>query len=145
MPYSTVALVQSEFRSLDISATTAVTTTDVNGFITETDALIDSYLSRYILPISSVTALAILQMISRQLVACRVRDILEVKNIEVKAAEQGGRGGCNREELMKMLDKIKSGSLILPEADVDKSMLGMASGNTDNDIEPFFERDKAQW
>lgn len=149
MPYSTVALVVAEFRTLDISATTAITTSDVNGFITETDSVIDGYIgSRYTTPIDSGTSplsFAILQMISRQLVALRIKEILEVKNVSKEAARQDVRGGLSRADLYKMLNDIKGGSIVLSDALLAAGGSHMSSFNATNSIEPFFKRDTNQW
>ena len=149
MPYSTVALVQSEFRVLDVSATTSVTTDDINGFITETDALINAKVGvRYSTPVlvgTSPNSFAILQMISRKLVALRVRDILEVKNLTDTAAQQDVRGGLSKKDLMKMLDDIANGSLILDDSTVKNNGVTMSSFNSENSEEAYFKKNVDQW
>jgi len=85
MAYTTVAKVQSMFRAIEFAAATgseqtetAVTTEDVDEFILEADAEIDSKLVKfYTVPITGTEALKIVGQISKYKVAHVIKTILE--------------------------------------------------------------------
>jgi len=88
MAYTTVALVKAMFRGIDINPTTgdeqldtAVTTEDVDQFILEADAEINSKLyDYYTTPVTGANALIVLGTISKYKVAHVIKTILEMTN-----------------------------------------------------------------
>jgi phage gp36-like protein len=150
MPYATVADITSEFKDIDFSASNAaVTTTEVEKFLTETDALINATVAnRYTTPITGTISLLIVKKIEIDIVCCRVAKILNLKkevptpnNSIVQEMNYGA--ACKKSE--KLLEDISSGGLELPDAPVSDSSPGISSYNADNNILPIFERDTKQW
>ena len=145
MPYTTVPLVASEFKSLTISASTTVTIAETDEFISQHDALIDARLgARFVTPITGAEALKIVKMISTGLTVCRVQDILQVRTGSQKTDKDlVSPKVCKNAE--RWLDDIVNGRLTLKDATLLSTADGWASGNLDNSVEPFFERTLDQW
>lgn len=147
MAYSTSTEVQSDFKNLVFSTTTLVTTADVEGFITEADALINSYVGqKYTTPITAVgDALNLMKLCSRTLVRDRIKQIMEVKQLQNTTANQETRGGFGTSNVMKLLEKIAKGELKL--ADAAELIEGGAfySSNYACDVEPVFRKDCKDW
>lgn len=149
MPYSSVAQIQGEFRSLSIGSSTAITTAETEEFIAEADALIDSKVGlRYLVPISSVNSpksFLIMRMISRKLVSYRIKDILEVKGSAEPQTNQVVRGDLSRKDLLQMLEDIAKGKMILEDATVASTSQGLSSFAVENCEEQFFKKNTDQW
>lgn len=147
--YSSVANIRSEFRSLDIGTDTAITTLEVQDFIAEIDSLINSIVGlRYIVPIveaNSPNAFKLLRMISRKLVAMRVKDILAVKDAASVALNQDTRGDFSKSDLMKMLKEISAGLIKLDDAVALSTAQGLTSFNFENREKPVFKKNVDQW
>lgn len=147
MPYyTTAAEVEAEFKDITFTATTNVKNTDVDGFINEFDAVIDSFVStRYVTPVSNLTqGFTLLKALCRALTANRIKAILEaVKQSGTKEIFQTVRSGFTTNEVMKMLERISSGEVAL--VGVAPLTGGNDSYTRANDIEPVFEKDKQQW
>jgi phage gp36-like protein len=149
MAYSTVAQISAEFRNITIAATgTAIVTADVNEWIAEADALINSFVGkRYTTPITvaaNPNSFYILRMISRELVAARIIKVLRVKNAASGNNDQDVRKD-DSDRVLKMLKDISNGDLELPDATVTTSGQGISSFNVSNAKEPFFDKDIDQW
>lgn len=147
MGYATLENVQSEFKDMVFTSTTTVTDADVNEFLAEADAYINSTLSkRYEVPIaeSYADARLILRMYSRLLVAERVRKILAVKQETNSGANQQVRGMMSTADIIKDLKSY---------ADGEKDLTGVDSNSGQNPfsatagfgVEPVFKKDKVQW
>lgn len=146
MAYSTFAEVAAEFKQQTFDATSNVTDTDVTNFIVEADALIDSYVGmKYSVPVTAGAGLNLLKMLSRNLVANRVKGILEVKQENARDANQNIRSGLSTPEILKILTNIRDGNLSLEGATSLIVAGGFYSYNYANDVKPVFEKDTKQW
>jgi phage gp36-like protein len=149
MTYATTTDIQSEFKSLPLSASSAVTTTEVEKFLEETDAIIDTFLAaRYTLPITGTKSLLVLKKIEIDFVAYRVAKILNLKK-EVPLPDENiiqelNEGAAYRES-KKLLDGLFTGKMLLPDESPKTSGSGMSDYNSANSVEPIFERDTKQW
>jgi len=148
MAYATSAHISSEFKDITFSASTKVTDTEVDRFIEEADAEIDSVLSkRYVTPITGSVSLILIRQISIWLVAQRVKDILVVKT-GVKGSDQGNlRNDDIRldRKAKNMLQDIVNEKLDLVDATFLDSSGGVSSYNVDNNIGHVFDRESNQW
>lgn len=80
MAYCTSTEIQSEFRDITFSSSSAVTTADVTSFIDQASAFIDSLLSsQFIVPITGTESLKVIKNICVWLVADRVSNILRLQ------------------------------------------------------------------
>lgn len=84
--YCTYQQVQSEFPSLDVSGTPAITSTEIDRFIEEESQVIDDHVGkRYTLPIIGVGALIRLRKICIDLVSYRIAKILRITPLDVSS------------------------------------------------------------
>jgi hypothetical protein len=144
MAYAEVTDVQSEFKGITFSTTTAVTTAKIEDFICQADAYINSRIGFiYITPVTSGEALEVLKEISIKLVAHRVKKILEVKTGGT-VVDQGAVAN-DRAEAMAMLKEIVEKKMILIGADLASSSGGINSYASDNSEEYVFEKGVDQW
>lgn len=145
MAYTTSAAVASEFKKITIDANSAVTSTEVDEFISQTDAMIDGVIqARYTVPVSASEALKILKTISTAFVAKRVADIMKLKTGEVEK-EQEPKFDTLYYHAKKMLEQIRKGELILSGAQSSTSHQGVKSFNVDNSIEHTMKKGIDQW
>lgn len=149
MAYSLNTDVAIEFKNMTFTLTSFVTTADVDTFITQMDALIDSYVgAKYVVPITAdASALALMQLFSVTLVADKIKKILEVKQDTNKDANQDVRGAYGTREVMSALLAIKKGEMVVSGATL---IAGSGSGvifsnNIANEVEPEFEKSLEQW
>lgn len=146
MAYTTFAEVAAEFKQQTFDATSNVTDSDVSQFIVEADALIDSYVGmKYTVPVTAGAGLNLLKMLSRNLVANRVKGILEVKQETSRDANQNVRSGLSTPEILKILSNIRDGNLSLEGATSLIGAGGFYSYNYANSVEPVFKKDEKQW
>lgn len=149
MSYSSAVDIQSEFKSsTTFSATTAVTDTQIAGFIAQADALIDSRIGlKYRLPISDAAALLILKNISIAMVAERARDIMKVMtgNAETSQQTRPKGGMTSPTSPWAMLDAIVCGNMILGGAPLVSSVDGVSSGTVVDSVEMEMDVDRVQW
>ena len=144
MAYSTTTDVASEFKNITISATSALTTTEVTEFIVQADAYIDSRLGlKFTVPITGAESLKIVKRLSIWLVASRMKEIYKVKTgaVLVDQGETGDLGKMAREEL----DKIIKNELLLSDATLLSSANGVKSFSNDNGEEYTFQRNRDDW
>lgn len=145
MAYCTVDHVAGEFKSVSFSTTTAITTSEVERFIAEEDAYINSRLSkRYETPITGAEALLIVRKISIGLVAGRVQRIMKVKTAE-EPTNQDGQSLDLGAGAKKMLEMIVNDEMRLPDNDLATTHQGIQSFNVDESVEPVFEQGVDQW
>ena len=145
--YCTTADVQSEFKNLQLDTTTAVSTADVSGFITQAEALVNSYAgNRYLLPIDSGSeGFQILKMISIAIVADRIRAIMEVKT-SGKDAAQTVRRLMDSKAILQMLKDIYSGDIeLVGGVALINNGSPLYSENVAQNVKPFFRMNKNQW
>lgn len=150
MSYATVSDITSEFRELTVTTTSPITTAEVERFLLEADALIDTKLSnRYTVPIvSGSVSLVLLRKIEIDIVAYRIASILNLKKevpLPDKTILQDLNYTASYKVSMKLLDDLFSGKILLPDATIKTDSSGFADYNYANDIGPIFERDTKQW
>lgn len=149
MAYATYTDVASEFKDITFSSTTKVTDSEVTEFISQAEAHINGVVSkRYTVPVvlaSAPISFAVLKQISIYMVADRVREILQVKQIGVEELKQGARPPNGRKEALAMLRDIVDGNIRLYDATLATAHDGVKSFNVDEDIEHFFDATIDQW
>lgn len=147
MSYAEIEEIQSEFKNLTFTDTTLVSISDVESFILQANALINSYVAkRYTLPISCKTeGFQFLKMLAIGIVAERVRAILEVKQATNKDGAQNPRRPLDMANVMKMLKDIAEGNAPLVGVDVPAAGTGLYSENSANDVVPEFNKNSTQW
>lgn len=123
MAYCEVSDVISEFKDLDVNASTSVTLTEIQDWIDEDASLINSYISkRYTVPVveaDSPMSFEVLKMINRLLVYKRVHDVLKIKT-GVKEVNQS-TSKSRYEKAWKILKGIACGDLDLTDASTSES------------------------
>lgn len=148
MSYTTSTLVQAEFKSIVFSTTTLVALADVVQFIVEADALINSFVGmKYEVPVTAGTdALELLKLFSNTLVADRIKKIMEVKqSAQNTSANQDVRGAYSSRDVMKQLEAIKKGDLLLSGATPLVSAGGLFSQTESDDRCRTFHKDCRDW
>lgn len=145
MAYCTNSDVSSEFKDITFSGTTVITNTEVDGFIAQADAFIDSYLStKYEVPITGSISLLVLKTISITLVKARLLSIMSVKTPQDKT-KQDPDGPTLRDFAMKMLKDIKSGIIPLVDAIAVSTDDGLSSFLMNETVSYDFETEKDSW
>ena len=149
MSYTDVDLVKSEFRSLEVTANSAVSESDVETFIAQSENYINAKIGhRYQLPITKVSnpvGHSILSLIATYMVVCRIKRVLEVKNV-VREADQIVKNVDYCKEAKDMLDEVVNGKLTLPDSPVAAdSTGGVDSFNVQNDTPYDFKTSGKQW
>lgn len=145
MAYTTKTAIQSEFKDITFDTSTAVTSTDVNEFISQEEALLEAEIAAiYLTPITASGSLPIMKNLSTMRVKARILDILYVKTGNPDVDQGSGAEGI-RENVQKILDKIKDKILILPGATLAESSGGVKSYVSANSVTHLFERDTDQW
>lgn len=148
MAYCTVADVQAEFKNVSFGTGTNVTSAAVTKFITEADALINSYVgARWVTPITGdADALALMSLYSRTLVSTRVRGILaNLQQTNTDANQQVKSDGFSAKDVMLGLEAIKQGQIQLSGATLLLDNAGFTSNNYQNGIQPSFNKGVKQW
>lgn len=145
MAYSVLTDIESEFKDVTFSSTTAVTDDDIDGFIDQADAFIDSSISsRYEVPVTGSSSLLVLKTISILLVKARVLSILSVKTPQDKT-KQDPDGPTLRQQALDMLKAIKNGSLLLTDAVLTSTDGGLTSFLINEDITYTYPVDQDVW
>jgi phage gp36-like protein len=148
MAYSTSSDVSGDFKNLTFASGTGfITSEDVDAFILEADALINSYVGqKYSVPVTaSASALALLKLFSRTLVADRIKKILEVKQVQNTSANQEVRGAFSTKDVLSQLEKIAKGQISLDGATPLVSGGPFFSNNASECVEPTFHKDCKEW
>jgi hypothetical protein len=144
MAYCVVADVQTEFKAVTFSNSTAITTAQVGAFITQADAFINSRIGLiYQTPIVSGDGLEVLKEISIKLVSHRIKKILEVKTGGTQADQ--GEVANDRKEALEMLKQIVDKEIVLDGAQQLGSDLGIQSYANENNEEYTFKKGVNQW
>lgn len=146
MAYTTNAEVAADFKDLPFTTTTNVKTADVDQFIVEADALINSYVgSAYVVPVTAGEGLQLLKLLSRSLVTGRIKKLMEVKQEKSVDANQSVMGVLlSPTQVMKILTDIQKQNTVLIGATA-LSGGGFFSNNVANSVEPVLEKDTKQW
>lgn len=150
MAYATYSDIEKDFKDLKFSSTSNVTINDVKQFIVEADALIDGYVGTvYSVPLSdSAGGYQLLKLLSRSLVAARVKKILEVVR-----EQSGGKDAVQSvigvllspSKVMEILRDIQKKEIALAGATSLVSGGGFYSKNVSEDVQPTIEKDTKQW
>lgn len=148
MGYCTAEDVQAEFKNLELTTTGFVTSETVDTFITEASALIDSKVGRrWVIPVTgNAESLALLSLFCRTLVADRVRGILANKqqtNTDPNKVVKSD--GYSVRDVMKALEDIRLGNMVLPGAELLNSNASMFSNNSSMNVQPRFRKGYKQW
>lgn len=142
MSYAVYTDIQSEFKSIDFTASNSVlSTTEVTEFITQEEALLDGEVSQiYEIPVTGTQAISIMKLMTILMVKARIVDILVVKT-GTSSPDQGSSGDALRTRCKDLLEKIMKKVILLPEATLLSSSGGVKSYTVDNDLTPLFERE----
>lgn len=146
MAYSTFADIEKDFPNTSFTSTTKVTDSDIDDFITDADAMIDSYLAgRYEVPVTAgASALSLLRLYSRTLVSDKVKGILEIKQASGNNT-QNVRSGLTTKDVIKQLEAIRDGAAQLPGAALALKAGGLQSFNVKEGRETRFHMDEEEW
>ena len=126
MAYCTAAQVAEEFSGVSFNASSNPTSTTVDRWIAEADAIINSKVSqRYTAPITHADDLVIIRTISIMMVAARVRRRLNRTGPEGEPAKV--KVTDTYDQAMKMLDQIAKGIMLLPNSTLANSDVGVKS------------------
>lgn len=149
MAYTTHEDIASEFKNIEFSATSAITSTAVTSFIEEEEALVNAMLSsRYETPVTDTESKLILKKIVIDFVAYRVAKILNLKKdvpIPEKVVVQQLSEGAAFKMSKQYLEMIRKGAIILSGATAQSNGQGVYSYNYQESVLPKFERDTKQW
>lgn len=144
MSYVDAAAIAQEFKDVEFTATTAVTTTDVALFIAEEEAFLDSRVSlKYAVPVTGTKSTLIMKKISTLLVVGRIKNILQVKTGDAKS-EQGQDGAADILAAHKLLKMIIDDELPLIDAGAAPRQ-GAVSGYPGSDYTRTFQSGVKQW
>lgn len=148
MSYASISEIQSEFRSLNLSATTSVSTDEVTRFLEEADALINSFLEgRYSTPITGTNALLVIKQIEIDLVTSRISKVLKIKQPNLALREdtkQGITDGSLTNKAMRMLKMLQNGDMTLSDATAI-STTTITKNPVPSTYCPTFEKSETQW
>lgn len=148
MAYATTALVEADFKDMTFTTTTNVKIADVDQFIVESDALINSYVgSVYVVPVvTSGAGLELLKLLSRSLTAARIKRLMEVKQDKGTDANQNILSVLlSPDKVMDILKDIQKQNIVLAGADLLVSGGGFYNKNVADDIETVAKKDERQW
>lgn len=149
MTYCQVSDIQSDFKDIVFNTTSSVTDTEVEKFIQEEGAFINSMIcSRYVVPVienDSPNAFLVLKRIAIFLVADRVRHVLYVKTGR-DASDQDTKGlrSLSRNP-RKDLEAIRDGKSKLSDAVKVQECIGFDVGTDQTCSENLFDTTKQQW
>ena len=146
--YADTDAIAAEYKALTLSATSTPTTTQVDEFITQAEALLEGEVANlYVVPITGTKSIAIMKMMTILLVKARMLDRGYVKSGS-ESADQGDPGEALREQVMGedgMLAKILDKRLRLVDATLNVSSGGVYSYNDANNICPQVEKETNEW
>ena len=144
MSYASYTDIQSEFKSLTFSATTAVTSTEVTEFTTQESALIDCIVgSRYETPVTGTSSLSLLKSICIELVTNRIKKIMAVKTGTDATTQDSAQKEFTAMDKLKM---IRDGKILLKDATLLSSDAGITSyASINSDVTLTFQRNTDQW
>ena len=146
MAYCTASDIQEDFAGMSFTSGSKVTAEAVGNFITDADALINSYLAgRYSVPITGTAALATVKLLSRSLVADKVKGILEIKQATNQGANQNVRSGMSTRDVLRMLEDLRDGKAQLTDATLVTAHGGISSFNVREGKTSEFQKDEQQW
>jgi hypothetical protein len=145
MAYCLTTDVQSEFKNLIFSASGAISISEVDEFILQEDAYINSIIScKFITPIIVASDILILKKVCILLVSERIKKILRVKKVTVEGS-QDSFSGTSRAD--KMLKDICKGFIRFESSQIDDNATALYSDslNASTLRKPVFIADCEQW
>lgn len=147
MAYSTFADIQMDFPAVDfVTASSRLKQTQIDQFIVDADALIDTYLAaRYVTPVTATISVKVLRLYSRSLVADKIKGILEIKQQTSQGANQNVRTGLSTKDVIAQLEEYRDGTAMLSDAALVLANGGLSSFNVKNAKKPEFEKDTDSW
>lgn len=146
MAYATRDQIAAEFKDISFTSSTPVSDTQVDDFISRVEAMVNAKVGqRYETPVTGTESVKILREIVVNLVADKVRDIVEVKSVPKEDLEQGARQRTGTLEAKRMLKQIVEHELPLPDATLISNKDGHRSFAVDNDLELTYKRNTDQW
>ena len=147
MAYTTKEEIQADFKDLTFTTTSNVKIVDVEQFIIESDALINSYIGeRYVVPVTTGEGLQLLKLYSRLLTTARIKKIMEVKQDKGQDANQNVVGVLmSPAAIIKALESIRDGKSSLVGATLLTNSGGFFNNNVSNDVEAVMKKDEKQW
>lgn len=130
MSYCSVPDVASDFKNITFNATSTVTDSEVESFIEQESAFMDSMIcSVYVVPVTGTQSLLLLKKIAIHLVADRVRHVLYTKTgQDNKDQDTKGLKSLSRDPRGD-LKMIQSGALKLADAVALTSNIGFDTGD----------------
>ena len=149
MSYCAVDDIRSDFKDIVISETSSVTETEVQAFIDEECAFINSMIcARYETPVDelvSPNSFLVLKRINIFLASDRVRHVLYVKTGR-DASDQDTKGlkSLSRNP-RKDLEMIRDGKIKLGDAVAAQECIGFDVGTTKTCDDMCFDPNKEQW
>lgn len=147
--YCVVDDIRADFKDIVFNANSSVTESEVEKFIQEESAFIDSMIcARYETPVvetSSPTAFLVLKRIAIFLVSDRVRHVLYVKTGR-DASDQDTKGlrSLSRQP-RKDLESIRDGKSKLADAQTVQDCIGFDVGTDSSCSDMTFDTKKQQW
>lgn len=147
MAYTTYTEVQGDFKDITFAAGFNITDTKVTEFIVEADSLINSYVgSVYQVPVTTGDAVNLLKLLSRSLVASRIKKVLGVKqNKSVDANQDVTDVLLSATTVMKILKDIQQKNNVLAGATLLDVNSGFYNNNVSNQVQPKIRKDERQW
>lgn len=152
MAYVAVSDISSEFKDISFTSSTPVTDTEVDEFISQEEAVVNAWVGkRYTVPVTladNPESFKVLKKIATMLVVHRVREIMQVKNIEFEDVQQVTRAGSLWKDAMAMLKQIAQCDpcdLPLPDATLTTTHAGVKAFSVDNSLEFEYKRGEDQW
>lgn len=146
MAYCTTDDIAADFANMVFDADSKVKDSDVESFITDSDALINSYLGgRYIVPITGTESLKLMKLYSRSLTSDKIKGILEIKQQTNTGANQNVRTGLGTKDVIRLLEDLRDGNTQLPDAALAKTAGGISSFNVREGKTPTFQKDVDSW
>lgn len=147
MAYCSTTEVTADFKDIAFTTTSNIKSADVDQFIVEADALINSFIgSRYVVPVVSGAGLNLLKLYSRSLVTARIKKIMEVKQAKSDDANQNVVGVfLSPKDVMQMLKDIRESKINLDGCPLLNSNSGFYSNNVSNKVCSVMKKDLKQW
>lgn len=146
--YTTVEEVQADFKSITFDKTTLVSIDDVEQFIVEADALINSFVGKkYQTPVTAdSSSTTLLKLFSRTIVRDRIKELLQVKQTGGNtSANQDVRGAYGTRDVMAQLRAIQKSELELSGATPLVTHGAFSSFNVAHGVKPIFKKNQRQW
>lgn len=138
MAYALLADVEMEFPGTTFGASDMVSEADIEAFIDQESAFIDSFLAgRYTVPVASgAVSLLLLKKYCVQLVAARVSPKLAIGNAEKRQAALDSSKDIH-EAIVKALSELRTGVATLPDAGRANSPISESYNRANNYEGPF--------